>query len=191
MPIVNRQKNGYSVSFTKGEREYFEGFTALILAKKRARTNRNCDRVSAEMGEAAIDSILEYKNINRFWSRGQFHYDFSNLNRTLKAEVKTRKFYTENFEDLDVRIDYKEYDNAKEANFFIPVVYEITVKGTSVISAGAFDTERFISGCKRYTSRTPKAYHLKDPCFRVEWKTVFQYPKDYGYHKWEEFLKLW
>jgi hypothetical protein len=182
-------KGGYpAVYFNEEDTSFFQDYVRAILNKKREKGRFN-DRVSAEMGESAVDFLLEKWNKTRLWGRGRLHFDFCNVNGTIKLEVKTRKYYTPTFEDLDVRLDYKEFENAQESTHIVPVVYEELGVGSNIISPGAFLLVDFIAGCGRFKKKVPPTYSLREPCYRTTWELVFTHPKEFGFKPWDEFVK--
>lgn len=167
-----------------GVKEYAE----LILAKKKSRGDL-IDRITSEMGEVAVDVLLEKLNLDRQWMRGRFHYDFKNKSGNVRLEVKTRKRYCHNFDDLDVRLDFWEYDNATEATHIVPVVYEPMDVGAQIITPGVLELDKFLAGIRKHKNQIPITRSLKHGCFRAPWGVVFKNSEDFGFTAWEDFIE--
>ena len=180
-----------TVTFSKGEQTYFRESAEIIISKKRGNANVS-ERAMSEMGEAAVNAIMENLDMDRFWSKGRFHYDFSNRVGSQRLEVKTRKRYEPDINDLDVRLDAKEQRAATESTHLVPVIYEEEKGIYTVTSPGVIDTAKFIhcSGIL-HKDKTPFDFRLKMPCLRSLWKVVFQYKKDFGYQTWKDYSKVW
>ncbi len=146
------------------------------------------DGTSSELGEGAVDLLLEKYNAHRKWMRGQFHYDFTNADESVRLEVKTRKKYLNIIEQLDVRLDEKEYKHATESTHFVPVIYD--AQETRVILPGVFNLTQYISGIEKHKEIIPKDAKLRLPSYRVPWYIVFLYPNDFGFLEWEKFIPL-
>jgi hypothetical protein len=143
-----------TIHFAAEEFSYFQDLAKLIIAKKKGKRDL-FDRTTAEMGEAAIDLLLEKLDLNRVWMRGKIHYDFANLDYSIRLEVKTRKKYLPVLEELDVRLDETDFDNAKDSTHFVPVVFNNLEEGYEVITPGIFLLKSYFAGIEKHKSEIP------------------------------------
>lgn len=176
-----------TIFFNAAEHLSIKDYAELILAKKKSKGDI-IDRITSEMGEIAVDSLLEKLNLDRQWMRGRFHYDFKNKSGSIRLEVKTRKMYVPIFDDLDVRLDSWEYNNATESTHIVPVVYDPDTDGARIITPGVLGFESFLEGITKHKSEIPHDFKLKYPCHRTTWGIVFKYPEDFGFVPWDEFI---
>ncbi|MEK6860541.1 MAG: hypothetical protein AABY07_01090 [Nanoarchaeota archaeon] len=186
MAQVNLGQRFPFVYFSDEEHLAIKEYVELILAKKKHK-GELIDRITSEMGESAVDLLLEKLNLDRMWMRGRFHFDFCNRDCSIRLEVKTRKRYCNNFDDLDVRLDFWEYEAATEATHIVPVVYDPLDEGAKIITPGVLSLDNYVNGIRKYKDIIPKTRALKHGCFRVPWKIVFEHPSDFGYFTWDEF----
>ncbi len=149
--------------------------------------------VSAEMGEHTVDLLMEALGMDRIWMRGQFHYDFSDLQGKNRIEVKTRKKYAPFYDDLDVRIDYDDTENIREANYLVPLIYDDRYGDSpyAIISPGVIKVTTFYKGIVQHAKEIPPVYTLKKPCHRATWGMVKAFNKDFGYYTWAEYKALY
>jgi hypothetical protein len=175
-----------TVAYKWGEKTFFDGYVDTILAKKRVK-GRIEDRIASELAEASVDFLMESLSMDRFWSRGKIHYDFSNKDGSVRLEVKTRKKYLDNVLELDVRLDNRDLKNGKEATHFVPTVYWEDGSWHYTMMPGVLDFNKFIDGCEIHKEIIPKDWKLKFPCTRSPWSIVLDHPKDFGYTTWENF----